>query len=142
MKIAIGNDHRGFKLKQALIEYLKKNGHTVEDFGGFSDESCDYPEFAIKVAKSVVKKKNDKGILICNSGIGMAMAASTVKGIRAANCFNLATARFSREHNDANVLVLGAEYLKISMAKRIVSIWLKTDFAGGRHLKRVKMFSK
>ncbi|MBU1045055.1 MAG: ribose 5-phosphate isomerase B [Candidatus Omnitrophica bacterium] len=142
MKIAIGNDHRGFKLKQALVEYLKKNGHKVEDFGGFSEESCDYPEFAIKVAKSVAKKKNEKGILICNSGIGMAMAASTVKGIRAANCFNLATARFSREHNDANVLVLAAAYLKTPMAKRIVSIWLKTDFAGGRHLSRVKMFSK
>lgn len=142
MKIAIGNDHRGYKLKQDIVEYLKKNGHTVEDFGGFSDESCDYPEFAIKVAGSVAKKKNEKGILICNSGIGMAMAASTVKGIRAANCFNLATARFSREHNDANVLVLAAGYLKTPMAKRIVSIWLKTAFAGGRHLKRVKMFSK
>ncbi|MBU1086451.1 MAG: ribose 5-phosphate isomerase B [Candidatus Omnitrophica bacterium] len=142
MRIAIGNDHRGFKLKQALVEYLKKNGQAVEDFGGFSEESCDYPEFAIKVAKSVAKKKNEKGILICNSGIGMAMAASTIKGIRAANCFNLATARFSREHNDANVLVLAAAYLKTSMAKRIVSIWLKTDFAGGRHLSRVKMFSK
>jgi ribose 5-phosphate isomerase B len=142
MNIAIGNDHRGFKLKQALVAHLKKNGHTVEDFGGFSEESCNYPEFAIKVAKSVAKKKNEKGILICNSGIGMAMAASTVKGIRAANCFNLATARFSREHNDANVLVLAAGYLTIPMAKKILNIWLKTDFAGGRHLQRVKMFSK
>ncbi|MFH1062474.1 MAG: ribose 5-phosphate isomerase B [Candidatus Omnitrophota bacterium] len=142
MNLAIGNDHRGFKLKQILVEHLKKNGHTVEDFGGFSDESCNYPEFAIKVAKSVAKKKNEKGILICNSGIGMAMAASTVKGIRAANCFNLSTARFSREHNDANVLVLAAGYLKTAMAKRIVNTWLKTNFAGGRHLQRVKMFSK
>ncbi len=142
MKIAIGNDHRGYKLKEALIDYLKKNGHEVQDFGTFCDESCDYPEFAIKVAKSVVKKNNDQGILICNSGIGMAMAASTVRGIRAANCFNLSTARFSKEHNNANVLVLGAEYLKTPMAKRIVNTWLKTKFVGGRHLRRVKMFSK
>ena len=142
MKIAIGNDHRGFKLKQALVKYLRKKGHEVKDFGGFSDESCDYPEFAIKVAKSVAKKQSDKGILICNSGIGMSMAAGSVKGIRAANCFNLSNARSSREHNNANVLTFGAEFISIIKAKQMVDIWLNTDFAGGRHLRRVKMFSK
>jgi ribose 5-phosphate isomerase B len=142
MKIAIGSDHRGIELKATLVDYLKRKGQKVEDFGAFSDESCDYPEFALKVAKSVAKKNNDQGILICNSGIGMVMAASTIKGIRAANCFNLSVARYSREHNDANVLVLAAGFIKPPMAKRILSTWLKTKFAGGRHLRRVKMFSK
>ena len=142
MKIAIGSDHRGVDLKKALISYIKEKGHQVEDFGTYSKESCDYPEFALKVARTVSKKRADKGILICNSGIGMAMAAGSVKGIRAANCFNLSNARFSREHNNANVLTLGAEFINAPKAKRMVNIWLKTKFSGGRHERRVKMFSK
>ena len=142
MKIAIGNDHRGLKLKEALVKYLRGKGHEVEDFGAFSDESCDYPEFALKVAKSVAGKKSDKGILICSSGVGMVMAASTVKGIRAVNCYNMSIARYSREHNDANLLVFGASFIKEPIAKRMLNTWLKTDFAGGRHDRRVKMFSK
>ncbi len=141
MKIAIGSDHRGVDLKRALVSYLKKKGHEVEDFGTYSKESCDYPEFALKVARTVLKKKADKGILICNSGIGMAMAAGSIKGIRAANCFNLSNARFSREHNNANVLTLGAEFINAQKAKRMVNIWLKAKFSGGRHERRVKMFS-
>ncbi|MCG2711303.1 MAG: ribose 5-phosphate isomerase B [Candidatus Omnitrophica bacterium] len=142
MKIAIGSDHRGFALKKALVQYLQNKGYMVEDMGTYSEESTDYPVFAFKVAKGVAKRQFDRGILICNSGLGMAMAASTVKGVRAANCFNLATARFSREHNDANILVLGAGFVKQQMAKRITAVWLNTKFAGGRHLRRVKMFSK
>jgi len=142
MKIIIGSDHRGFGLKQELIAFLKKRGYHVTDAGTNSAESCDYPVFAGKVARAVAAKKFGRGILICNSGIGMAMAAGTVKGIRAANCFNLATARFSREHNDANVLVLAAGFVSAAAAKRITAIWLKTEFAGGRHLRRIKMFSK
>ncbi len=141
MKIAIGSDHRGVDLKQALVAYLKKKGHEVEDVGTQSRESCDYPEFALKVAHKVMGKKADKGILICNSGIGMSMAAGSVKGIRAANCFNLSNARFSREHNNANILTLGAEFIEEQKAKRMVNVWLKTKFEGGRHARRVKMFS-
>ncbi len=140
MKIAIGSDHRGFALKNELLDYLKKKGHEVTDSGTYSEESCDYPEFAFKVSRGVAKKKFERGILICYSGLGMAMAASVIKGVRAANCFNLATARFSREHNDANVLVLGAGFVKKQLAKRILAVWLKTEFAAGRHLRRVKMF--
>lgn len=140
MKIAIGSDHRGFELKEMLIEYLRKKKHIVKDYGAFSQESCDYPKFAFKVAKAVFKKKFDYGILICYSGIGMAMAANKIKGIRAANCYNLPTTRFSREHNNANVLVLGAGFVNEQVAKRIVNLWLKTAFVGGRHQRRIKMF--
>jgi len=142
MKIAIGSDHRGYELKQSLIEYLKKKGHQLDDIGTHSEDSCDYPEYALKVARGVARKKYDRGILICNSGIGMVMAASTVKGIRAASCFNLATAKYSRLHNNANVLVLASAYLTSAMTKRIADLWFKTEFEGGRHLRRVKMFSK
>ncbi|MCG2711046.1 MAG: ribose 5-phosphate isomerase B [Candidatus Omnitrophica bacterium] len=142
MKIAIGSDHRGINLKKALILYLQKNGHQVEDFGTYSPESCDYPQIALKVGRTVAKKKVERGILICGSGLGMTMAAGTVKGVRAANCLNLSLARFSREHNDANVLVLGAMYVGQNLAKRIAGEWLKTPFSGKRHLRRIKMFSK
>ena len=142
MKIAIGSDHRGFGLKKILTAYLEKKGHVVVDMGTHSEDSCDYPEFALKVARSVAAKKSDRGILICNSGIGMAMAANTVAGVRAANCFNLSTARYSREHNDANVLVFGAAFVTTALAKRMAGIWLSTSFAGGRHARRVNMFSR
>ncbi|MFH1093224.1 MAG: ribose 5-phosphate isomerase B [Candidatus Omnitrophota bacterium] len=142
MKIAMGSDHRGIDLKKSLILYLQKNGHQVEDFGAYSTESCDYPQIALKVARAVAKKKVERGILICGSGLGMTMAAGTVRGVRAANCLNLSLARFSREHNDANVLVIGAMYVGGNLAKRIAGKWLKTSFLGGRHERRVKMFSK
>lgn len=142
MKIAIGSDHRGFRLKQGLIEYLKRKGHKIADFGPDSEEPCDYPRFAHCVANAVANKKCERGILICNSGLGMAMAANKNKAIRAANCFNLVTARFARQHNDANVLVLGAAFIDENSAKRITNVWLKTKFDAGRHLKRIKMFSK
>lgn len=141
MKIVIGSDHRGIDLKKALILYLEKNGHQVEDFGAFSSDSCDYPEIAVKVGRAVAKKKAERGILICGSGLGMTMAAGTVKGIRAANCLNLSLARYSRQHNDANVLVIGAMYVGRNLAKRITGKWLKTAFEGGRHERRIRMFS-
>ena len=142
MKIAIGSDHRGFRLKQELIGYLEKKGYQVKDFGTDSEDSCDYPRFARRVSDVVANKKCERGILICNSGLGMAMAANKNKAIRAANCFNLSTARFSRQHNDANILVLGAAFIDKNSAKRIAGVWLKEKFAAGRHLKRIKMFSK
>jgi len=141
MKIAIGSDHRGLALKTALAAYLIHAGHAVTDRGTMTEESCDYPLFARRVARSVDTGASSRGILICNSGIGMEMAANKLRGVRAANCTNMAMVKYSREHNDANVLVLGAQFIKPALAKRMVAVWLKTEFAAGRHQRRVKMFS-
>jgi ribose 5-phosphate isomerase B len=137
MKIAIGADHGGFKLKQALVKYLKQQKHCIIDAGCFSDDSCDYPKYIYAVADLVGKRKADRGIAICKSGIGTSIVANKIRGVRAALCLNLAQARSSREHNDANVLVFGALYVKENAAKRIVSVWLKTKALGGRHARRV-----
>jgi len=142
IKIAIGSDHRGFILKQEIIPYLKKKGMLVTDVGAYSRQSCDYPEFAVKVGRLVSKRKARFGILVCSSGLGMAIAANKIQGIRAANCFNIISARFAREHNDANILVLGAKFVDKNLAKRIVNIWLKTKFLGGRHKRRIKLISQ
>jgi ribose 5-phosphate isomerase B len=138
MKIAICSDHGGFLLKQALAEYLKEKGHSILDAGCFSQESCDYPQYSYTVASLVGSRKSDRGIAICKSGIGNSIVANKVKGARAALCFNIAQARSSRQHNDANILVLGALYTNENMAKRIVSAWLKAKFAGGRHVRRLR----
>ncbi len=142
MRIAIGSDHRGYSLKQELIAYLRRKGHEIEDVGVHTLESSDYPAIATKVARLVSAGKTDRGVLICNSGIGMDMAANKFKKIRAANCFNLSMARFSREHNNSNILVFGAGYIRPDLAKRMLRVWIKTEFAQGRHLRRVKMFSE
>ncbi len=142
MKIAIGSDHGGFRLKQSLIDYLKKNSHNVIDAGCFNDKSCDYPQYSHEVAALVSKKRADRGITICKSGIGNSIVANKVKGIRAALCYSIPQARSSREHNDANVLVLGAAYTKPAVAKKIVSVWLRTKALGGRHARRVKQIEK
>lgn len=138
MKIAIGSDHGGYCLKEFLIEYLRKKKHNILDAGCYCAEGCDYPEYGFKVAELVSKKKADRGILICKSGIGYSMVANKTKGIRAALCSNSAQAKSSRQHNDANVLVLGALYVNKEAAKKIVSLWLKTKALGGRHSRRVK----
>lgn len=138
MKIAIGSDHGGFKLKEKIVIFLKSRKYQVNDFGAFSEESCDYPLIAYDVAKKVASKKNNKGILICKSGIGNCIVANKVKGIRAALCYNIKAAKLSRLHNDANVLVLGAVFTNFTKAKGIIETWLNTDFEGGRHLRRVK----
>jgi ribose 5-phosphate isomerase B len=138
MKIAIGSDHGGFMLKQELIKHLKNKKHNVLDVGCFSQESCDYPEYSYAVAELVAGKRADMGIAICKSGIGNSIVANKVKGIRAALCHNISLARSSRAHNNANVLILGALYLKKDMAKRIVSTWLGTKFLGGRHSRRLE----
>jgi len=137
MKIAIGADHGGYALKKYLINYLAKCGHKVMDAGTYSPESCDYPEFAKRTALLVVSKKADRGIVICKSGIGTTIVPNKFKGIRAALCMNTKMARLSREHNDANVLALGVLFVKPDLAKRIVSVFLKTRFSGGRHKRRV-----
>jgi len=142
MKIAIGSDHGGFLLKQELIKFLDSKKITVADMGTHSEESCDYPLYAKKVAAAVANKKFDRGILICKSGIGMSMSANKVKGVRAALCWDIAGAKSSRLHNDANVLCMGADKISLDLAKKIVEIWISTDFEGGRHLRRVKQMNK
>ena len=137
MKISIGSDHAGFELKEKIKQYLKELGHEYEDFGTNNNESVDYPDFALKVTESVARKESDMGILICGSGIGMSMSANKVPGIRAALCMNTEMARLSREHNNANVLTIGSRLIDENTAKEIVRVWLTTDFAGDRHLRRV-----
>lgn len=135
-KIIIGSDHGGFKLKKEIIRHLEANDYQIKDMGCFSDESCDYPDIALEVAKEVAKSKS-RGILICGTGIGMSMVANKVKGIRAALCHNEFTAEMSRKHNDSNVLVLGGRVLDKDLAIKITDIWLNTDFEGERHQRRL-----
>ncbi len=140
MKIAIGADHRGYQVKNSLGEYLKNEQYLVIDCGINSDEPCDYPGIAYAVAKAVQTKEADYGILICNSGIGMAIVANKVSGIRAALCHNENSAVLSRQHNNANVLVLAAAEIKSGM-NAIVKTWLNTEFEGGRHERRVSQIT-
>lgn len=137
IKIAVGSDHGGLEYKEKILEFLKNKGYETIDEGTYSKESCDYPEFARKVANLVAEKKADKGILICGSGIGMSIAANKVKGIRAALCSETTSARLSREHNNSNVLCLGQRLIGETMAFEIVETWLNTEFAGGRHQHRI-----
>ena len=140
MKVAIGSDHGGFEYKGKIIDFLNKNGYEVKDFGTYSNESCDYPEYAHQVAKAVVSGGFDRGILICGTGIGMSIAANKVKGIRAALCSDTFSAHATREHNDSNVLCLGARAIGDELALDIVKVWLETDFSNGeRHLRRINM---
>jgi ribose 5-phosphate isomerase B len=136
-RIAIGADHGGFPLKEALISFLKAKNYIVKDQGTFSTDAVDYPDFAEKVARAVASEDCDRGIMIDSLGMASAMAANKVRGIRAAMCYDLTTARSSREHNNANVLTLGGKLMDITLAGEIVSLWLTTDFTGGRHWPRV-----
>ena len=136
--IALGADHAGYGLKEALKAWLINHGYQVLDLGTHSTESVDYPYYAALVAESVVDRKVERGLLICGTGIGMCMAANKVPGVRAALCGDLYTARMSREHNDANVLVLGGRLMGADMAGDILQAWLETDFAAGRHARRVE----
>ncbi|MBC3804452.1 ribose 5-phosphate isomerase B [Acetobacterium fimetarium] len=137
MKIAIGADHGGVDLKDAVKTYLIEQGLEVEDFGTNSNESCDYPIYGEKVGEAVSFGDCDRGIVICGTGLGISMAANKVPGIRCAVCTNEFMAAMSREHNDANVLALGARVLGEGLAMRIVKVWLDTEFAGGRHQRRI-----
>lgn len=137
IKLVIGSDHGGFKLKKHLIEYLESLGYSVEDFGTYSNERCDYPNIAFKVAASVRDKLFDKGILICTTGQGIAIAANKVKGIRACCCSDLLSARMSVSHNNANILTLGEKIVSPELARQIVNVWLEAKFEGGRHLQRL-----
>lgn len=137
MRIAIGSDHRGFEVKQRIVVLLNQLGHTVQDVGTSAKESVDYPDFAFKVAQAVHKKEADRGILICGTGIGMAIAANKVPGVRAAPCHDSITAEMSRRHNDANVLCLSGDLLGEALIERMIKIWLSTEFEAGRHARRV-----
>jgi RpiB/LacA/LacB family sugar-phosphate isomerase len=137
MKIAIAADHAGFELKEIIKEYLKKSGNEVTDFGTKTTEPVDYPDFAVPASRSVASGKSDRGILICGSGQGMAISANKIKGIRAALCNDLSSAKMSRLHNDSNVLAIGGRVLSRDTAVEIVKTWLETGFEGGRHQRRV-----
>jgi ribose 5-phosphate isomerase B len=142
VKIAIGCDHGGFRLKMALIGFLRGAGHSVRDFGCYSGESCDYPVFAAQVGGAVGSGRFRRGILVCKTGIGMAMSANKIKGVRAAVIHNLASAVSSREHNDSNIIVFGSRFIGPGKAARILSVWLKTRALGGRHRRRVRLMGK
>lgn len=138
MKIALGSDHGGYTLKGHLVKYLESQGYQTTDFGTHSSEPCDYPTYAYKVAKAISDKKADAGILICKSGNGMAMVANKLPDVRAAICFDKDVAALSRQHNNANILVLGSEHL-FDDPELIVRSWLEAGFEGGRHERRVKL---
>ena len=137
-KISLSSDHAGFKLKEIIKKSLIKKKIKVIDLGPKSNKSVDYPDYAKKVAKNIINKKSDLGILICGSGTGMAMSANKFKKIRAAVCYNKASTRLSRQHNNANIMALGARLTKKVDALKLVNIFLNTKFEGGRHLRRVK----
>lgn len=137
MRIAIGSDHRGFDLKKKVIAVLQEAGHDVQDAGASGDQSVDYPDFAAVVAKQVSDGEQDRGILICGTGIGMAIAANKFPRVRAAPCTDEVTAEISRRHNDLNVLCLSADLLSSRVVQRMVDVWINTEFEGGRHARRV-----
>jgi len=136
--VALGADHAGFPLKEDLKAWLITHGYDLVDLGTQSADSVDYPDFALGVGSAITAGKADRGVLVCGTGIGMAMAANKVPGVRAAACSDAYTARMSREHNDANVLALGARITSREAAIEILEIWLGAEFAGGRHARRLE----
>jgi ribose 5-phosphate isomerase B len=137
MKIAIAADHAGFALKEQLRRQLAEDGHEVVDFGTNSVDSCDYPDYAQPVAREVAQGRSDRGILVCSTGIGMSIAANKVDGVRAAPAQSEDEVRMTREHNDANVLTIGAKYVDEGQAMNLIHVFLETEFSGGRHSRRV-----
>ena len=142
MRIAVGTDHGGVDLKKVLLKHLASAGHRVLDLGTHSKQPCDYPIVGAKVAKVVSKGRVERGLLLCKSGNGMAIVANKFPGVRATVCQTIALARHAREHNDSNVLVLGAEHTTPTRAKKILKTWLSTPFAGGRHARRVGQIAR
>ena len=138
MKIALGADHGGFELKKELVEGLRDLKYVIDDLGAFSTEPSDYPDVAHAAARGVAEGTHERAILVCGTGVGMAIVANRYRGVRAANCTDVFSARFSRAHNDANVLTLGGRVLGVGLAWEIVNVWLSTPFGGGeRHVRRV-----
>ncbi len=141
MKIGLGSDHGGFELKEYIKEYLEKEGIEYVDYGTYSLDSVDYPDYGEKLSKAVVSGEVDRGIAICGTGIGISIACNKVKGIRCALCSDTYSARMSVEHNNANILALGGRVLGKDLAVEIVSAWLKAKFQGGRHERRINKIS-
>lgn len=137
MKIAIGTDHAGFEFKEGLKKFLEAEGHQVTDYGTHGKESCDYPDFAVKVGEAVVAGREERGILVCGAGHGMSIAVNKVPGVRAATAYDDYSARMSREHNDANVLVLPARVIAATRGAELAAIFIKTPWEGGRHAGRL-----
>ena len=142
MKLVIGNDHAAVELKNEIKAYLEEKGHEVINIGTDTHDSCNYPEYGEKAGRMVAAGEVDGGVLICGTGVGISLAANKVKGIRAAVCSESVTARFSRLHNDANVLAFGARIVGVETAKDMVNVWLNTEFEGGRHQRRVDLIMK
>lgn len=138
MNVALSCDHRGFHAKEQIKSFLKGAGHNVVDFGCDSPASCDYPDTALVGAKFVSSGEADRGIFFCGTGIGMSITANKVHGIRAALCHDELTAQFSRRHNNANILCLPADLLGDELIKRVVDVWLRTEYEGGRHDRRIQ----
>ena len=139
VRIAVGSDHGGFEYKEAVIKFLQSNNIDYIDVGTYSKDSCDYPVIAKKLCEKILSGEADRGILICGTGIGMSIAANKIKGIRAALCHDTFSARATRAHNNSNVLCMGERVIGECLALDIVDMWLKTDFEGGRHQKRIDM---
>jgi len=137
MVIALASDHAGYDLKTKVNNFLEQIGVQTEDFGCFKTDAVDYPDYGILAARAVAKGKADRGILICGTGIGMSIVANKVRGIRAALCTSLDIAEQSRRHVNSNILVMGGKFIDHQLALKIVDVWLKTPFEGGRHLRRV-----
>ena len=137
-KICIASDHAGFKIKEIIKDYLIKNNLSIIDLGPNELKSVDYPDYAKKVSSRIKSKKNDVGILVCGSGTGMAISANKFKGVRAAVCYNSASTRLSRQHNNANIIALGSRLANKNNILKMIKIFLNTKFEGGRHLRRIK----
>ena len=137
MKIALGCDHGALALKNALIPHLEKQGYEVKDFGTYTLDSCDYPDFAAPAAKAVAAGECDKGIVLCTTGIGVSISANKIDGIRCALLSDVVSARMTREHNDTNMMAIGAGVVGQMLALEIVDTWLSTEYTGGRHQRRI-----
>ena len=141
-KIIIGSDHAGFRLKEKLKFYLAKKGFKIKDVGTHSQQRCDYPMIAYKLAQAISQGRYQRGILICKTGIGNSIVANKLNNVRASLCYNIKAARFARQHNDSNLLVLGAAFVNENIAKRIVSTWLNSIFLKGRHRRRLNQLKR
>jgi ribose 5-phosphate isomerase B len=137
-KICIASDHGGYTLKESIKNFLVNKYISIIDLGPFENKTVDYPDYAQKIARRIKAKKSDIGILVCGSGTGMAISANKIKSIRAAVCYNLKSTRLSRQHNNANIIALGARLTNKNLSLKLVDIFLKTKFEGGRHLRRIK----
>jgi ribose 5-phosphate isomerase B len=138
MRIALGSDHAGFEYKTAIGKFLVAGGHEIHDFGTYSTEPVDYPDFIRPAAESVAREEYERAVVLGGSGNGEAMTANRIRGVRCALCWNVETARLGRQHNDANVISLGQRMITLDLALEIVRVWLETPFEGGRHIRRLE----